>query len=96
MNLDLSVQSVYESMTEGELEHMANKLNKNGYPSKGIHSAPDVYNRGYRAGLKDAKAKAVVQAKRNPDIGDMTMYQLVRELKKHDVTVERVLKEWYR
>jgi hypothetical protein len=85
----VSVDDWYEGASEGAREHMANKLAKSGYPSKGVHCAINVFERGYKAGHAIGNARPA-------DIGHLTVNQLVVKMKKLDVTIDRVLQEWYR
>ena len=41
LNFEASVYEVYESMTDGEKQHMANKLYKNGWLPQKMKAVPD-------------------------------------------------------
>ena len=83
-NIEVSVLNWYESASTGELTHMANKLAKNGYPERGVHSKAAIeasVRRGSKPSLKAA-------------IGDASVAQVVRELKGFDVSLATIVKEW--
>ena len=84
-NIDVTVSDWYESASAGELTHMANKLAKNGYPERGVHSkaAIEANVNVPRASLKDA-------------IGDASVYQVTKVLKGFDISFETLAREWHR
>ena len=79
----VTVDEWYEGASEAAREHMSNKLAKNGYPSRGVHNAANVYGRGYTAG-QSCMSK----------IGKMTLREVVKDLKSHGVTVLDVRRAW--
>ena len=84
IDVDVSVYEWFDSASDGELNHMANKLAKNGYPERGVHSKAGIeasVRRGSKPSLKAA-------------IGDASVAQVVRELKGFDVSLATIVREW--
>ena len=82
MNIQLTVEEAYEALSEGEAEHMANKLSKHGYPKRGVHS-------------RGAIVRQALEGNEEFDIGDMSLKDIVAGLKEHNVTLDDILKRWY-
>ena len=89
----VGVDDWYEGASEGEREHMANKLSKHGYPTSGIWSSDKVRAQGYDKGFDDGFKTGKDQPLQDV-VSQSSLHDTLSVLKKFNITLERIVLAW--